>query len=285
MSLITKIFLFFINYYIVMALLIIRGPKEFIDEIVKNWESIKSCLESLEEKKEVRIVGRSGVLNVDAYLDLKEKIVISCDHPTLENIRPLINLVRAQLSVRRECKDLIGTIFLIHSTQVIKLAQVNKEIRNFVEGEYSEFMRRFLPYLILSLERTLSLEELNEEERGDLERVEDIGEPFRESVKNLSKLELYLAVVDNLWRRMFGWRPPDFVLRAGVDVNGLEEMFNVVLDALRAKDHLSARRAAYAITEFTFRIFGIDIGKMMSQEELRDNSSYHQLRDKTTYIT
>jgi len=252
--------------------LIIKGSKEFIDGIAKTWESIKPYLESLEGEKEVHIIGNHEYLKVDAYIDLNENIIICCDHPTLENIRPLINFLRAQWSVRKEYKDFIKTIIIIHLTQVSRLAQVNEEIRNFVEEEYKEFMGFFLYYLILSLERTLSLEKLNEEERSDLKRVEGMSEPFKEGIRTFSRLDLYLVAVDNLWRRMFGWRMPDFVLSVGVDVNGLEETFNVVLDALRAKDHFSARRAAYAITEFTFGIFGIDIENIMRSNNTSSSS-------------
>ncbi|MEM0358008.1 MAG: hypothetical protein QXL77_06520 [Candidatus Bathyarchaeia archaeon] len=231
----------------------IAGPEQFVEKLVENWRNIKPFLPA----GKTICIFKHEHLKVDARLTIDNEIIINCDDPTPENIKPLMNLVRAQSTVRPLCEETIKIIMKVHIKQVSQLAQYN-DFESFIQ-DYNDYMRKFWETLIICLEKTLALDALPDEDRSTLESLMHMKNPLSDEVADFEKSTLYIVILDNLWRRKLGWEIPKFAMNKGVDVKELEQMFKRVLEALQFKDIISVRDAAEAVTALTLRIFGIQI--------------------------
>ena len=239
-----------------MSRIQIVGPETFVEELIKNWDSIKPYLSS---GKSISII-RGKYLKADAYLTIDEdEIVIICDSPTHETIKSLISLAKAQSAIRSSYREIINAIIKIHTGQLSKLVNYS-DFESFIR-DYGKFMEEFLKALIISLEKTLALDVLSADEKKALENVKHINDPLSEEVVQFDKLSSYLVVLDNLWRKKLGWKIPKFAFDKGVDVEGLESMFDKFLRAVQSQDFTTLRGAAEALTHFTLGLFGVKIKK------------------------
>lgn len=261
----------------------IKGSKVFITKVVNNWREVKPYLETLEklgEVKEIKIE-ENELIKVRAYLTREGSIIINCDEFTVRNVVPLINLLKAHHQIVREYGDLIS-IFV--TACINQLEKLNREYRGIIEsldGGFKAFTEHFILALIHSLELTLSLEKLSKEERKSLEQVEGIKTPLRSSIENFidGDLRLYMIIVlSNLWRRALGCRPENLAPNVNIDLNGLgelEELFDEILDDLRARDSLSLIKKARTVVEFALRTFGINLERKRTLNSSDEDKNMH----------